>query len=212
MAKQKKRTSVVSSRKRPRPVAAEKSSLPLWVWLCGVGVLAALLVGGLFFLGNMQPPALASDIDGVVILPDMGAGHQEGDLHDEDEVPAGGAHNSAWQNCGIYAEPIREENVVHSLEHGAVWLAYRPDLPEAEVETLRELVRSERSRQREPLIVLAPKPELESPIVATAWRVQLELDSAGDERLAAFVDEYQRGPLTPEPQANCVNGVGEPLS
>ena len=102
--------------------------------------------------------------------------------------------------------------MVHSLEHGAVWIAYQPDLPEDQVETLRQLVRSERSRQRVPLIVLAPKPELESPIVATAWRVQLELDNANDTCLAAFVDEYQRGPLTPEPQANCVNGIGEPLS
>lgn len=208
----KKKTSPPGFKRKPVKTRQQRSKFPLWGWMVGGGVLAVLLIGGLFFLGNMQPPALTSDIDGVVILPDIGAGHQEGDIHDEDEVPAGGAHNSAWQNCGIYAEPVREENVVHSLEHGAVWLAYRPDLPEAEIESLRQLVRSERSRQREPLIVLAPKPELESPIVATAWRVQLELDSANDDRLAAFVDEYQRGPLTPEPQANCVNGIGEPLS
>lgn len=184
----------------------------MWVWLAGGGILLVLLVIGLFYLGNMQLPALTSDIDGVVILPEQARGHQEGDLHTDDEVPAGGVHNSAWQNCGIYNEPVREENVVHSLEHGAVWIAYRPDLPNSQVETLRQLVRSEHSRQGEPLIVLAPKPQLESPIVATAWRVQLKLDSATDERLAAFIAEYQRGPLTPEPQANCVNGVGEPLS
>jgi hypothetical protein len=208
MVKRKKQKTSTVARRTTLPA---KSGSPMWVWLAGGGVLAVLLVAGLFYLGNMQPPALTSDIEGVVILPDMGAGHQEGDIHDEDEVPAGGVHNSAWQNCGIYPEPVREENVVHSLEHGAVWIAYQPDLPEAEVETLRQLVRRERSRQGEPLIVLAPKPELETPIVATAWRVQLKLDSANDDRLAAFVDEYQRGPLTPEPQANCVNGIGEPL-
>lgn len=205
----KKKIAKKSSRKQTQQ---QGSKIPIWIWFASGGLLAVLLIGGLFFLGNMQPPALTSDIEGVVILPDIGAGHQEGDIHDEHEVPAGGVHNSAWQTCGIYDEPIREENVVHSLEHGAVWIAYQPELPEDQVETLRQLVRSERSRQSEPLIVLAPKPELESPIIATAWRVQLELENANDERLTAFVDEYQRGPLTPEPQANCVNGVGEPLS
>ncbi len=209
MAKQKKQKTISVARKT---TLSAKSGPPMWVWLVGGGVLLVLLVGGLFYLGNMQPPALASDIDGVIILPEQARGHQEGDLHTDNEVPAGGVHNSAWQNCGIYNEPIREENVVHSLEHGAVWIAYRPDLSDSQVETLRQLVRSERNRQAEPLIVLAPKPVLESPIMATAWRVQLELDSADDERLAAFVAKYQRGPLTPEPQANCVNGVGEPLS
>lgn len=149
----------------------------------------------------------------MVILPDQARGHQEGDLHTDDEVPAGGVHNSAWQNCGIYNEPVREENVIHSMEHGAVWIAYQPDLPAEQVDELRQLVRSERSRKAEPLIVLVPKSDLkESPIVATAWRVQLKLDNATDERLAAFVGKYQRGPLTPEPQANCVDGVGEPVS
>lgn len=211
MAKRKKQTKSVGRKSARQGTTSGISQIPLWGWLVGGGVLLVLLVAGLFYLGN-QRPALASDIEGVVILPDQGAGHQEGDIHDDEDVPAGGLHNSVWQNCGIYDEPIREENVVHSMEHGAVWIAYQPDLPADQVETMRELVRAERQRQREPLIVLAPKPELDVPIVATAWRVQLKLEDANDERLQAFVDQYQRGPLTPEPGANCVNGTGEPLS
>ncbi len=208
----KKKTVHSSFKRKTTKSPQQRSKTQPWVWLASGGVLAVLLVAGLFYLGTRQSSALTSDIEGVVILPDMGAGHQEGDLHDDDEVPAGGAHNSAWQNCGIYAEPIREENIVHSLGHGAVWISYQPDLPEDQVETLRQLIRSERSRQREPLILLAPKPILDAPIVATAWRVQLELNNANDERLGAFVNEYQRGPLTPEPGASCVGGIGEPLS
>jgi hypothetical protein len=206
LGKRKKHTTATG-----RKSATESNRIPTWVWLAGGGILAVLLVAGLYYLGTVGSE-IGNTIDGVVISPDPGAGHQEGDIHDDHEVPTGGLHNSEWQQCGIYEEPIREENVVHSMEHGAVWLAYRPDLSADQVETLRELVRTERSQSREPLIVLAPKPELEVPIVASAWRVQLELDHAEDERLQAFVDQYQRGPFTPEPGANCVEGVGEPLS
>ncbi len=34
--------------------------------------------------------------------------------------PTGGLHNPHWQNCGFYDELLRDENVVHSLEHEAV--------------------------------------------------------------------------------------------
>jgi hypothetical protein len=52
---------------------------------------------------------------------------------------------------------------------------------------------------------------MEAPVVATAWRVQLQLDNASDERLAQFLDIYQNGPYAPEPGAPCTEGVGEPL-
>ncbi len=44
-------------------------------------------------------------------------------------APVGGDHGPVLQNCGFYEEPVRNENAVHSLEHGAVWITYRPDLP-----------------------------------------------------------------------------------
>ena len=182
------------------------------MWFPGASIIWVPLFADLFYLG-MQGPAIANrGIEGLVVLPDPGRGHQEGDIHNDDEVPAGGAHNSAWQNCGIYNEPVREENVIHSMEHGAAWIAYQPELPAGQVEILRQLVRQERSRQREAMIVLAPKPGLDVPIVATAWRVQLELEDAADERLVEFVRRYQRGPFTPEPGATCAGGIGEPLS
>ena len=69
----------------------------------------------------------------------------------------------------------------------------------------------DRRKQGEPLVILAPESELDAPIVATAWRMQLNLEDASDERLVQFLRRYQRGPFTPEPGASCTGGVGEPL-
>lgn len=208
MAKKKRRTLKRSLSQKEQ----SQTRIPLWGWVSGGIVIAILLVVALFYLGQQGPAIANSGIEGVEILPDPGQGHTDEEVHYDDDLPAGGAHSSVWQNCGIYAEPIEEEPAVHSLEHGAVWIAYQPDLPTGQVEAMRELVRSERSRVREPLILLSPKPDLEAPVVATAWRVRLELDDASDERLAQFVQRYQRGPFTPEPGAACFDGIGEPLS
>jgi hypothetical protein len=99
------------------------------------------------------------------------------------------------------------------MEHGAVWIAYRPDLPADQVEILRNLVRQDQAGTQERWIVLAPLPDLKDPIVATAWRVQLRLENASDERLVQFVKTYVKGPFYPEPGATCTfGGIGEPLS
>jgi hypothetical protein len=188
-------------------------AVPLWVWAAGGGTLALLLVVGLLYLGFNGTATAVSDIEGLVVLPDPGRGHQTGEINYTQDVPPGGPHNPTWLNCGIYDEPVRPENAIHSMEHGAVWLTYRPDLSTSQVDILRDLVRDEQSRLRERMIILSPQPELEDAIVATAWRVQLRLEEATDERLVQFVRRYQRGPFTPEPGADCTfSGIGEPLS
>jgi hypothetical protein len=198
--------------RRATAASQSRQKIPAWAWLVGGGVLALLLVGGLFYLGY-QGTAIANSIEGAAVLPDAGRGHQEGDIAYTSDVPVGGIHNAEWQNCGIYDQPVRTENAIHSMEHGAVWIAYRPDLPADQVETLRNLVRQEQAGQQQRWVLLAPKPDIEDPIVVTAWRVQLRVENASDERILQFIRKYQQGPFTPEPGATCTfGGIGQPLS
>ena len=118
--------------------------------------------------------------------------------------PVGGPHDAVWQNCGYYAEPIRSENGVHSLEHGAVWVTFRPDLPADQIERLQTLAGDQ------PYLLVSPVPDLPSPVVASAWNNQLPLESIDDDRFDQFVRYFQQGPQTVEPGARCSGGVGEP--
>ena len=130
--------------------------------------------------------------------------HTEGEVDYEQSPPAGGEHNPVWQNCGYYAEPVRDENAVHSLEHGAVWITYSPDLSEDEVERLRDIAESQT------YILVSPYEGLPSPVVASAWGKQLSLESAEDPDLERFIGAYRQGPQTPEPGAVCTGGIGQP--
>ena len=59
-----------------------------------------------------------TEVDGVQTF-DNTSTHVEGRRRLPQTPPAGGPHNPAWLNCGVYTEPVPAENAVHSLEHGA---------------------------------------------------------------------------------------------
>ena len=125
--------------------------------------------------------------------------HTTDDVRYAQNPPVGGDHNATWLNCGVYPEPVPEELAVHSLEHGAVWLTYRPDLPADQVATLTK-------KLPDTYVVVSPHEGLSSPVVASAWGAQLALTGVDDPRLEEFVTTYRQGPQTPEPGAACTGG------
>jgi hypothetical protein len=169
------------------------------IW--GGVALGVILLGVLLALNLREPGAIA----GITRFAGLARGHTDDATYPDTGLPpAGGLHAGVWQNCGIYEEPIDAKNAVHSMEHGAVWLTYSPELPEEDVEELREMARGE------PYVVMSPFPGQISEVVLTAWGIQLEADSAGDNRIQTFIDRYQQGPQTPEFGGACTDGVGTP--
>jgi hypothetical protein len=171
--------------------------------IIGGSILGSLAIVGVIALNSWANRPI--DIEGVERLPSIGGVHQESVSYQQ-IPPAGGPHAPVWQNCGVYLEPIRDEAGVHSLEHGAIWMTYRPDLPDTEVEQLRRITWQSDSR------LLSPYPDLPSPIVVSAWGYQLLLERADDERLAQFIRQYERGTTAPEPTGFCNGGEGQPFT
>lgn len=190
--------------------AAEKRNRILAIVLGSVAVAAVVgLVVTLVVTGGSTREQQAagdgdgSDIEGVEVFTDLTANHVEGTVDYEQTPPVGGDHAAAWLNCGIYDQPIPSENAVHDLEHGAVWVTYNPDeVSGADLEALRDAV-------PDTYITMSPWPDLEAPVVASAWGAQVALDGVDDERLQEFIDAYWRSPDAPE-QAACTGGVDAP--
>lgn len=159
---------------------------------------------------NVSPPTLArTELATRVQTFDpatLSRAHTQGTVEYEQKPPVGGPHAPAWQNCGAYSEPVRTELAVHSMEHGAVWITYRPSLAQPQVAMLRTLAATSR------YVLLSPWADetLPSIVVASAWGLQLKVDSLTDPALTAFVREYAAGPQTPEPGAACSGAVGTP--
>jgi hypothetical protein len=171
----------------------------------GVGALAVLAVGGLAFgaYTTLQEQRLRQPPAGVETTQDLARDHVEGDVAYQSIPPVGGEHAPIWQNCGFYDAPVAEETAVHSLEHGAVWITYRPDLDAAQKARLAELA------GQQSYVLVSAFPGLPSPVVASAWNHQLVLESADDPRLTEFVAMLQKGSEAPEPGAPCSGGSSD---
>jgi hypothetical protein len=183
---------------RRQQVEREKRMRALRIWIP-----IAVVVLGLVGLVVMR--LSEEEVEGAVFVEAAASNQHDASIHYEfgGLPPTGGVHRPEWQNCGIYAEPVAAEYAIHSMEHGAVWLTYHPDLPAEQLATLQDLVRGQS------YLILSPYPDQTSEIVLTAWDVQLRADSAGDDRIDAFVSRYRRtrGPES----AACSGGVGNPI-
>lgn len=145
--------------------------------------------------------ALATPIAGVTTYENLSRDHTKDPVTYPQSPPVGGAHDPSWQRCKVYDAPIKNEHAVHSLEHGAVWITYQPDLPEADRAVLANLV------DGKAYLMMSPYPGQDAPVIVTAWGAQLRLDDVNDPRLAEFISRYAGN--GPEPGANCDSGVEE---
>jgi hypothetical protein len=168
-----------------------------------VGLIAWAVISSIIS-ANERSAAQTRTIPGVVTFANLDRNHVNGQVTYPQIPPVGGNHAPIWLNCGIYTFAVHNENAVHSLEHGAVWITYQPGLSAADVMRLQNLVRGHG------YVILSPYDGLPSPVVASAWGVQLKVNSAADPRLAQFIAKYEQGPQTPEPGAPCSGGTGTP--
>jgi hypothetical protein len=195
------------------PVKPVKPGLP-WgsIVIGGIVVIVALsIVGyGIWYSWDASRPfgeRRAQQIDGMTNYRAEGVkwltrNHVEGKLKYKTSPPVGGNHNPTWENCegDVYGTQIPNEHAVHSLEHGAVWVTYNPDLPAAEVAKLAAKVKGK------DYMLMSPYPGLDKPISLQAWGLQLKVNSANDPRIDKFITQFRRN-ASVEPGASCSQGV-----
>jgi len=180
-------------------------------------IAVGIIVFATIYLLNNKPDTRpwkqrAADIPGIVDLtktePDLlkPAQHVNGTVTYPQSPPVGGQHNPVWQNCmgDVYTEPIANEHAVHSLEHGAIWVAYNPDkLSKADVAKLADKVDGNE------YMLMSPYPNLDSPISLQTWGYQLKVDKVSDKRITTFIQALRKN-ASQENGAVCSGGINQP--
>jgi hypothetical protein len=154
--------------------------------------------------GSQCTPSSAVSVDEVQTFEVTSNDHTDRVVCYPQAPPVGGKHAPRWQNCGFYDGPIFNETGVHSLEHGAIWVTFRPNLAADQVEQVRALA-------EQPHVLASPWEDdsLGAPIVLSAWGAQLGLETLPSPLADEFVSTYRQAGTAPEPDAPCTDGVDQ---
>ncbi len=207
-----------------RPVVTATKPKP-WGTIAAVAVVVLFAVGIFAYmflryqdLRAFKPTASTKDpstqIQGIVIQDYPSRGHISGDkrVAYDHSPPFGGPHDGTWAACNgvVYSTPVRSENMVHSLEHGAVWIAYNPEkVTGPALQSLRDRV------QGANYLMLSPYPGLDSAISLQSWGHQLKVPDPADKRIDHFIQALRLNQYTyPEIGASCdvLSGLFDPAN
>ncbi|MBI4132199.1 MAG: DUF3105 domain-containing protein [Candidatus Sungbacteria bacterium] len=129
-----------------------------------------------------------------VAIPDQGRQHAALGTPFEynSNPPTSGPHFDNPEEWGIFRKEIPDQIMVHNLEHGGVWISYRPGIATSTIERLEALGR-EFGRK----VIMAPRQANDSDIALAAWtRLDKFSESEfSEERVRDFVRAWRnKGP------------------
>lgn len=149
-----------------------------------------VLIGAVYWLGNNKNEdneVTQKDESTVSLMGEaisvMGRNHINiGDEHEpyNSNPPTSGPHVAAvpW---GFSDTELVDENVVHNLEHGGIWISYK-DLDEESIQTLQDIARDNAQS-----VLVSPRAANDSRIAVASWGRLLKLDEVDREKINEFI-------------------------
>jgi len=169
--------------------ATQRKKMKRIFWMGFSLALAALLGSGFIFVGRGRNQNLPG-----VFIPDqgrehVGAGHSH--LYNSNP-PTSGWHFPQAAEWGVYKEELPDELLVHNLEHGGIWISYRPNIPE-DIRQKLENFYNKYGRK----IIVTPRSKNDSDIALAAWTRldKFSIAEYSEERVEKFIKAYRnKGP------------------
>jgi len=157
----------------------------------GIGVATVfIMVAGVFFLSK-QDERLNKPLMGQEVKVES-SNHvpEETEIIYNTNPPAAGEHYAKTAHAGIYDKAPADGNLVHSLEHGAVILWYKPDLQKKDVEKLKKIFSQTTGKS-----IMTPRKSLDVPVAVSSWGRVLRLQTIDDKQIKKFFEtNHDRAP------------------
>ena len=141
-----------------------------WAFLI---VILLVVLGGILWLYNRS----SANAPGIS-YPEVGRDHiglnaALGQPYNSNP-PSSGAHYASPANWRVYDYEVNDKIFIHNLEHGGVWIAYRPTISSEAKAELKAIV-EEFSGSK---LVMAPRSTNDADVAAVAWTKVLKFDLA----------------------------------
>ena len=157
----------------------------------GVVILAFILVVIVRnTIAEQNPPGDLSIPDTSVNYPNQGQTHiNPGDSHPayNSNPPTSGWHWPSPAAWGVYDNQLPDEELVHNLEHGGIWLSYKDPTNTDIVNQLKDIASHYPSH-----IIVEPRPQDDSPVAVAAWGQLLNMDTVNYDVIYAFIRRYRK--------------------
>jgi hypothetical protein len=130
-------------------------------------------------------------------FPDQGRTHIDiGQSHEpyNSNPPTSGPHYVNPANWGIYSIPLKDEQAVHNLEHGGIWITYK-DIDDETKALLEKIARANPGS-----VIMSPRLENDSKIALASWTRLEKLDSYDETKILEFIKANKN--KAPEPLAD----------
>lgn len=160
-------------------------------WVVAV-VAIILVIYGLFMLISRTTtprPGESVAIQGREHIP-VGSEHPEYNSN----PPTSGWHYAQPTNWGVYQEELNDENIIHSMEHGGIWLSYQPSIADETKEKLEAI-----GKKYSGSVVVSPRSANDALIALASWGRLEKLSSFDEERIHEFIKRNKN--KSPEPLA-----------
>ncbi|MBI2640048.1 MAG: DUF3105 domain-containing protein [Candidatus Sungbacteria bacterium] len=145
------------------------------VFVVILAVLGGLVVWLVFYFKNRE-----QSLPGI-FYPSVGAEHiplgSTPPKPYNSNPPSSGGHFGSSANWGVYDYEVNDQIFIHNMEHGGVWIAYKPDVPAKVIDQLKEIVQEYGGSK----LVMAPRPANDTDIAVTAWSRVLKFNLSGEE-------------------------------
>ena len=105
--------------------------------------------------------------------------------------PTSGPHCGQTARSGFREDSIADQNIIHNLEHGDIWISYHPRVPDEIKEELKQFGAAK--------VIITPREENDTDIALAAWgrldSFDLENNTLSKERIEDFIKRYvNKGP------------------
>lgn len=175
----------------------QKSSSAVW-WITG---LIAVIFVFLIIKASKNSNSLKTDISegerSGQTFPIQGQQHiQIGASHPayNSNPPTSGWHYPQPANWGVYQEELPDEQVIHNLEHGGIWISYK-DIDEATKAKLETI-----GKQNPRSVIVTPRTKNDSKITLASWGRLQKLDQFYEKIILDYIKANKN--KSPEPLAH----------
>jgi len=168
-----------------------------------VTIIAVLVIGMFGYVAVKKKDAPPESPRPGIELPDLGVKHIAAQLPNTAPEPPASGDMTNPVPCQVSYQEIPDTAIIHSMEHGAVYVSYRPDLSSDQISKLNALFTKPFSNPNftPSKAVVAPRSANSSPIILTSWRRNLKLDSFDESKI---MDYYLRNvSKSPEGSEGC---------